>query len=269
MPIFKRIAFPVSILIAVLAMTGAALALDASKLIKPDTKSSTIIELFLGYMKEGKSDDAVDVLKYAADKGDSAAQWKLAKLYETGQEGVQKDPLAAFKMFHKIAQNYTFARPNTASWQFSADALVALGNYYRRGIPNSPIESDPSQAVIMYTTAAMVFRHPDAQFQLGRMQIRNDSVFGQGRLGVRNLTLAHKKGHVGAQALLGYSRFEGVHTRYNPVQGLKMLANALNRANERDREWIRELHDEAFALASPGDRAKAYEQIAAAESKKN
>lgn len=257
MPTFKRKLVLGLACLALPMMAGSAYALDASKLLGNNTKTSTVFELFFNFMDEGKEDDAVDVLKYAADHGNSAAQWKLARLYERGEQGVERDPLAAFKMYQKIAANYPLARPNTPQWQFSADALVALGNYYRKGIPGTVVFKDPGRAQMMYTTAAMVFRHPDGQFELGRMQINNDKVFGQGRLGVRNISLAYEKGHVGAEALLGYAFFEGVHAKRNVIDGLVMLGNANRRATPRDLAWIAPLHDEAFALARPNERAKA------------
>ncbi|MEM9329760.1 MAG: sel1 repeat family protein [Pseudomonadota bacterium] len=242
-------------------LSGTAFALDASKIIKKDTKSSTIFELFFDFLDKGKPDDALDVLKYAAEQGNSAAQWKLARLYERGEQGVDTDHLAAFRMYQRIAANYPYARPNTPAWQFSADALVALGNYYRKGIPDTLVFADAGKAQMMYTTAAMVFRHPGAQFELGRMQIQNDKGFGQGRIGVRNLGLAYEKGHVGAEALLGYAIFEGVHAKRNVVRGLVMLGNAKRRASTRDLEWIAPLHDEAFALARPDERAAASQKL--------
>lgn len=244
-----------------LAAAGSAAALDASKIIQKDTQSSTIFELFFGFVEKGQNDDAFDVLKYAADQGNSAAQWKLAKLYETGEQGVQKDQLEAFKMFHKVAAKYSFALPNTPSWQFSADALVALGNYYRKGIPDTFVYADPGKAITMYTTAAMIFRHPDGQFELGRMQIQNDRIFGQGRLGVRNLNLAYAQGHVGAEALLGYAHIEGVHVKQDVVRGLSMLSNAKRRATASEYEWIAQLHDESFALAKPDERIEALQVV--------
>jgi TPR repeat protein len=164
-------------------------------------------------------------------------------------------------MFHKVAAKYSLARPNTPSWQFSADALAALGNYYRTGIPNTLVFKDTAKAVTMYTTAAMVFRHTDAQFQLGRMQILNDKIFGQGRLGVRNLRFAEEKGHVGAEALLGYAHLEGIHVKQDIVKSLVMLAHAKHRATANEYEWVSQLHDEAFALARPDQRAKAMQQL--------
>ncbi len=240
---------------------GSAHAFDASKVIKGDAASVKIFEFFFKFRKDGKEEEAVEVLKYAAENGNSDAQWKLARIYQTG-DGVKQDPLEAFQMFQKIANQSSYAVPNTPVWQYGADAFVALGNYYRNGIPNSIIKPDQNKARVMYTTAAMVYRHPEAQFELGRMQINNDKIFGQGRSGIRNLSLAYDKGHVGAEALLGYLIFEGVHTKYEPVRGLFMLGNAKRRASERDLDWINQMYDEAYSLARPADRAAAVSQLA-------
>lgn len=260
MLISKTRSFLIAVSLLVTLPVPGAFAFDASEVIKGDTGSSKIFEFFHSFRKSGKEEEAIEVLKYAAEHGNSAAQWKLARVYQTG-DGVKQDPLEAFKLYQRIAAQYPYARPNTPGWQFSADALVALGDYYRKGIPESVVIPDASKAQMMYTTAAMVFRHPGAQFELGRMQILNDAGFGQGRLGVRNLSLAYEKGHVGAEALLGYVFFEGVHIKRNPVRGLLMLGNASRRASPRDLEWIKPLHDEAFALAMPDERAKATIQL--------
>ncbi len=258
MQIFKHLkSTSAALAVSGMVFLAPAYALDASKIIKKDTKSSTIFQLFFGFIEDGKSDEAFDVLKYAADQGNSAAQWKLAKMYERGEQGVQKDPLEAFKMFHKIAAKYTLARPNTPSWQFSADALLALGNYYRKGIPNTIVIPDTATATTMYTTAALVFRHPGGYFQLGRMQIENDRGFGQGKIGFRNLRQAEEQGHVGAEALVGFTLFEGVHTKQNIVSGLVKLGHARHRATADDYEWINQLYEEAFSIAKPEDRTKA------------
>ena len=242
-----------------------AYAFDASKILKADAASGQIFEFFFKFKEDGKQEEAVEVLKYAAENGNSAAQWKLARIYQTG-DGVEQDALEAFKIFQKIANQSAYAIPNTPNWQYGADAFVALGNYYRIGIPNTIVKADPNKARVMYTTAAMVYRHPEAQFELGRMQINNDKIYGQGRSGIRNLSLAYEKGHVGAEALLGYSIFEGVHTKHDPVRGLFMLGNAKRRASERDVDWIKQLYDEAYSLARPNHRTKAVQKLASSNS---
>ena len=263
MPISRQSSSLLILATAFTLVAAPAKAFDASKIINSKTGSNQIFEFFFDFRKDGKQEEAIQVLKYAAEQGNSAAQWKLARIYQTG-DGVKKDSLEAFKIFQKIAAQYPYAQPNTPSWQFSADALVALGGYYRKGIPDTLIVADENKARMMFTTAAMVFRHPGAQFELGRMQIEDRKAFGQPRVGVRNLTLAYEKGHVGAEALLGYAAFEGELVKHNPVRGLVMLGNARRRANANDLEWIKPLHDEAYALAKPEDREEAVRKLAEA-----
>lgn len=235
-------------------------AFDASKVIKGDAGPGQIFQYFFKFKEDGKSEEAVEVLKYAADKGNSAAQWKLARIYQTG-DGVEQNQLEAFMIFQKIAHQSAYAIPNTPNWQYGADAFVALGKYHYNGIPNTYVNPDEGKARIMFTTAAMVYRHPEAQFELGRIQINNDKIYGQGRSGIRNLSLAYDKGHVGAEALLGYAIFEGVHTKHDPVRGLFMLGNAKRRASDNNLEWINQIHDEAYSLARPEDRAEAVRRL--------
>lgn len=235
-------------------------AFDASQVIKGDAASGQIFEYFFKFKEDGKPEDAVEVLKYAADKGNSAAQWKLARIYQTG-DGVEQNELEAFVIFQKIAHQSAYAIPNTPNWQYGADAFVALGKYHYNGIPNTYVNPDEGKARVMFTTAAMVYRHPEAQFELGRMQINNDKIYGQGRSGIRNLSLAYEKGHVGAEALLGYSIFEGIHTRYDPVRGLFMIGNAKRRATAHDLEWINQIYDETYSLARPEHREEAVNML--------
>jgi len=249
-------------LVASMLIIPGANAFDASKIIRKDTPASEVFQFFFEFREEGKPEEAVEVLKYAAENGNSAAQWKLARIYQVG-DGVEQDSLEAFMIFQKIAHQSAYAIPNSPNWQYGADAFVALGDYYKSGIPNTLILPDKNKARIMYTTAAMVYRHPEAQFQLGRMQINNDKIYGQGRSGVRNLSLAYDKGHVGAEALLGYHIFEGVHTKHDPVRGLFMVGNAKRRASGNDLEWISQIYDEVYALARPEHRSQAVKQLMA------
>lgn len=251
-----------SALLTAVITVSSAQAFDASKFIHKDTPASEIFQFFFEFREDGKPEEAVEVLRYAAENGNSAAQWKLARIYQTG-DGVQQDPLEAFTIFEKIANQSAYSIPNSANWQYGADAFVALGRYYESGIPNTRIRPDTNKARIMFTTAAMVYRHPDAQFELGRIQINNDKIYGQGRSGIRNLSLAYEKGHVGAEALLGYHIFEGLHVKHNPVRGLYMVGNAKRRASGNDLEWISQLHDEVYALANPAHRTEAVKKLQA------
>jgi len=204
----------------------------------------------------------VSVLKYAAENGNLAAQWKLGRMYQTG-DGVPQDPYAAFNFFKQLAERYRDVRPNSANWQFSANAFVALGNYYKDGIPESGVVADWNQARIMYTTAAMVFGHPEAQFELGRMELDQASSASGRRHALRMLRTAYRKGHIGAQALLGHVLFQGEYMQRDAVRGLAMLSEARENAGPLHLEWISALQEEDFSLASEGERRRAIEIIAA------
>ncbi|MFK5977322.1 MAG: tetratricopeptide repeat protein [Rhizobiaceae bacterium] len=241
---------------------GAAHAFDASKVLEGDTTSKKVFSFFRSFRKDGRKEDALGVLKYAAENGNLAAQWKLGRMYQTG-DGVPQDPLAAFDFFKKLAERSRDLRPNSADWQFSANAFVALGRYYQEGIPGSELTPDWKQARVMYTTAAMVFGHPEAQFELGRMELeRAGNAYSQ-RRALRMLRAAHRKGHVGAKALLGHVLFQGEYIRRDPVRGLAMLSQARENAEPRHLGWIAALQEEDFSLASEDERRRAVELLQA------
>ncbi|HEV3184919.1 MAG TPA: tetratricopeptide repeat protein, partial [Xanthobacteraceae bacterium] len=108
-------------------------------------------------------------LEYAAEKGDSTAQWRLGHMYMRG-DGVPRSDRRAFTYFGKIANSHaedsSFDSPNA---RIVASALVAVGRYYLDGIPDSDIKADPARARRMFFYAASNFRDPDAQYLLGRL----------------------------------------------------------------------------------------------------
>ena len=61
----------------------------------------------------------------------------------------------------------------------------------------------------------------------------------------RWLQLAAEKGHAGAQATLGNLLFQSGRA----VRGLAMMTAALHRAPASEQGWIRQMQEEAFALA--------------------
>ena len=52
--------------------------------------------------KQGKKDEAVEAYRYAAEKGQLGASWKLGRMYAEG-DGVERDDYEAFKYFVDIA----------------------------------------------------------------------------------------------------------------------------------------------------------------------
>src|SRR4029077_15951056 len=106
-------------------------------------------------------------LEYAAERGDSTAQWRLGHMYMKG-EGVPRSDVRAFGYFGRIADNHAEDGVDSPNPRIVAGAVVALGRYYLDGIPNSEIKADPVRARRMFFYAASNFRDPDAQYLLAR-----------------------------------------------------------------------------------------------------
>ena len=75
------------------------------------------------------------------------------------------------------------------------------------------------------------------------------------RQAARWYKLAARKGHTGAQAMLGRLMLEGIGVRRSTVNGLMWLSIARQR-RESD-SGIQSLHERAFEAASEADRIKA------------
>lgn len=227
-------------------------ALDASVL-GLEEKRSPWAAFRLGFdaYRSGHKEQAVEAYRYAAENGQLGARWKLARMYAEG-DGVARDDYEAFKFFQEIAQNDV--EPDSPEQSYVSDALVALGQYLRDGIPGSPVRPNANAAQDHFMRAAATYRNPVAQFEIGRMLLSGE---GGRRSNVQQAArwfqLAAEKGHAGAQATLGHLLFQSGRV----VRGLALMTAALERAGPSDRSWIRGMHEEAFALSGEADRRTA------------
>ncbi len=243
MPVFNRYILKPSIVLAALLASSAAFA---------QSKEDPWSAFKLGYeaYQQGNKAEAVEAYKYAAESGVPGARWKLAHMYAAG-DGVPRDDLAAFHMFEQIVLGGAEAESQDES--YVADAHVVLARYLTTGIAGTDIRPDPALARDLYLRAATFYGSPEAQFELGRLIMDDDQEAGRLKQAARWLQLAVKKGHNGAQALLGKIYFESGRT----VRGLAMLTAALEGATKQDRAWILGLQERAFALSSEADRRTA------------
>lgn len=240
------------------APAGPSFALDPSTILTPEAGPMELFSMGFKAYQRGEKTEALEALRYAADKGHPGARWKLGRMYAEG-DGVPKNDYEAFKIFGEIInaeQDDTSTSPNAA---YVASSVTALGDYMRTGIPGSPVTVDLLQARQLYFHAASIFGDPRAQFQLGRMLLNGEGGRANARQAARWLKLSAEKGHVGAEALLGHLLFDGdkIGLRPEPVRGLAMLTVAIKRAGVSDQTWIRPLQEEAFSLASEADRRTA------------
>lgn len=231
---------------------GSAEALDQDMVVKkPETNSPWAMFRFgFSAYKRGQKQEAVEAYRYAAEKGQVGARWKLARMYAEG-DGVPRNDYEAFKFFSAVVQQEV--RPGSSDEAYVSDALLALGNYLRTGIPGSPVEANPAAAHDYFLRAAATYRNADAQYELGRMFLSGEGGTRNVQQAGRWLQLAAEKEHAAAQATLGNLLFQSGKV----VRGLALMTAALERAKPSDVGWIRAMHEEAFALAGESDRRTA------------
>jgi uncharacterized protein len=205
-------------------------------------------------LKVGETDKAITSLQFAAENGHALAQWKLGRMYADG-DGVPHDDLRAFEYFRRIVKSHSDDAGNAPQPRFVSNAFVALGHYYRDGIPNSPVKPDPNRARDMFSYAASYFGDPDAQFHLGRLYLRGEGVRKDPKLAARWLALAADKGQYEAQATLGQILFRSENSRQRAA-GLMWLTLASDGSADQV-SWIADAREAAFRQATEDERALA------------
>ena len=203
---------------------------------------------------EGDRKAAIEQLRRAAENGHPIAQWKLGRIYQTG-DGVPINDAKAFEFYNQVANNHADDSPSSPQSAFVASSFVALGTYYLKGIENTAVRPNVQKAREIYTYAASYFGDADAQFNLGRLYLEPASSERDPKQAARWLRVAAKKGHAGAQALLGQLLFSGDDdVPRRPAQGLMWLTVARSNANASNDDWIRDAQEQAFSVASEQER---------------
>ena len=142
-----------------------------------------------------------------------------------------QDDQRAFTYFSQIANTHPDEPPGTAQAHIVANAYVALGHYYLKGIPNSSIAPDAGRAREMFAYAASYFGDADAQYQLGRLYL--DGSPSDPQQAVRWFQLAATKGDCRAEAVLGDMLFQGQKVPRQAARGLMWLTLGRDCAGSR------------------------------------
>ena len=205
-------------------------------------------------MRAGDSKSSVEAFKYAAEGGQSLAQWKLGRMYADG-DGVPHDDFKAYEYFEQIVRNYNEDETDRRDIGAVSNAVVAIGIYCLNGIANSPVQPDPDRAFQMFQYAATNFGDPDAQYNLARMYL--DGVGGIPKSNMRAarwLSLAAEKHHHPAQAVLGHLLFVGDGVPRQRARGLMWLSVAKDAAHGPKDQWVSDLYAKDFAAAGDEDK---------------
>ncbi|TMJ24367.1 MAG: sel1 repeat family protein [Alphaproteobacteria bacterium] len=209
-------------------------------------------------LRQGRADQAVAELEYAAEQGIPGAMWKLGKMYADG-DGVPMNKGRAYDYFKRLTVAYGNDSAGTSYAPFVSKAFVNLGQYYFEGIPGT-ISADPLRAREAFGYAASYFGDAEAQYYLGRMYLSGKGGQKNAKEAARWLSLAADKGDPRAQALLGEMLFTGHEVPRQPARGLFWLIIAKDGAGA-DEGWIGEMYTAALAQANENDRALAHKYL--------
>lgn len=215
---------------------------------------------FEAQLPDLSSDASLKRLEYAAEEGSEVAMWKLGHIYSSRPTD-KTSHLRAFEMFSRVVRSQADFTPYSNKAPFTANALVSLGQYYRSGIPDSPVLKNEEKAWSMFLTAATYYGDPTAQYALFEMCDAEAVEYCSDVQAGRWLKKSALNGDVNGQARFGYRQFEGEYgVRRNKVEGLKWLTIARQRAQPARHEWVQDLHERAFSVASAEERSAALSQ---------
>jgi TPR repeat protein len=209
-------------------------------------------------LRQGKTDQAVAELEYAAEQGVPGAIWKLGRMYADG-DGVKMNKARAYDYFRRLTTTSGDDSAGAANAGFLANAFVTLGLYHLDGIPGT-MKADPNVAREMFRYAASYFADPEAQYHLGRLYLLGKGAPKDAIQAARWLRLSANKGDHRAQALLGSMLFKGEQVSRQAALGLFWLIIAKDGAGP-DEGWITDMYSSALAQASDSERALAHKYL--------
>jgi len=205
-------------------------------------------------LRQGRTEQGVKDLEYAAEQGVPGAIWKLGRMYADG-DGVKINKPRAYDYFRRLTAMHGDDSAGTPNARYLANAFVALGLYHLDGIPGT-LKADPNVAREMFRYAAAYYADPEAQYYLGRIYLMGKGAPKDAIQAARWLRLSANKGEHRAQALLGGMLFKGEDVSRQAALGLFWLIVAKDAAGP-DENWITDMYTSALAQANESERAMA------------
>lgn len=252
---FSRLTSSLAFVSAVAFVSCASQAAERTRLAAADVTGTPVAPA----VSNPQTPEGTSKLEVAAELGVLNAQLKLARKYAVG-DGVAANQKQAFDIYQRIIRDHADVRPSYGSAQGVARAVVALGNYYRVGIPGA-LEADKSRAVMLLHYASSYLGNADAQFDLAQMYLKGEGVQRNVRLALSWLANASKKRHGHSQALLGELLWRGSKSIPRQAEkGLALMALALqNVADEAEAQRIADLYEDALMQSKADVRERAQE----------
>ena len=201
-------------------------------------------------LRQGKTDQGVEELEFAAEQGVPGAIWKLGRMYADG-DGVGQDKARAFEYFRRLTNAHGDS-PGHAAGAFRRQCLRGA-----RAVFTSKAFPAPSRPMPMSPTTCSA-----TPLRISPIRKRSTSSAGSTcsataspkdpMQAARWLRLAANKGEYRAQALLGAMLFKGEEVPRQAALGLFWLIVA-NEGAGADDGWITDTYSKR---ARPGHRRR-------------
>ncbi len=188
-------------------------------------------------MSDTRQDDPVEILRKAAEEGDSDAQSQLGTMLAAG-EGVEQDPEEALSWLTK------------AAGQGNLTAIFNLGIIYEKGIG---VSQDNEEAVFWFWQAAEK-EDVGARMKLGTMLIKSQG-FSVGSRAIQDIIASAESGLAYAQAFLGKLYLEGVGFEQDFGSAETWLRKAADQGDESGMFNLAEMMVEGMASMTSEEEA--------------
>jgi TPR repeat protein len=205
--------------------------------------------------KNGDFNRARKFFEKSSEDGNIVADWYLGHMYRLGR-GVPRDDAKAFSYFSRVADAFDADETDKNRLRIMVDALVRVGDYYRRGSRAAGVAPDFERAIRIYRLAA-TYGHPAAQFALGDMQLNGEGLRQNADQGLRWLMTAARKRYAPAEARLGDLYWNGDIVKRDRTRALMWYLLAQSTTRPAEAPEIYDRLDRMLAESSEAERLEA------------
>lgn len=189
------------------AVSGSGFTVVPSSLdVQPEANPVSSNQLALARFNTGHRSEAASQWQTQAERGDAAAQFTLAVLYNRGDGGVARDMIEAARWYRKAAEQGHMVA------QYNLGILHATGT----GVPR-----DAAAAIEWWRLAAMQ-GHAEAQFNLGLFYAEGTGISPNPAEAVKWWSMAAQQGLAAAQFNLGLMYMKGEGTDEDQEEALRL-----------------------------------------------
>lgn len=257
-----------SVLVAGLALAGAAAAGDGVKFRSPEDALKQAISAFNG----GFYELAMPALDEVSKTKPIVARYYMARIYGDN-EGAYTNHGKAYGLYKGLADELQDVDADDEELApIAAKSLTAVSTYLRGGIADAKVKPDIAAADRWLHRAALFFNDEDAQFELAKVLLRGegpdvtlggpDDPWSKVQNGRHWLSRLSRNGHAGAQAFLADLMWRGKYVDKDPATALNLIDVAVANAPPSERVWIEDIYQNIFCNAGEGVREQATGRVA-------